>query len=224
VEVRNIRFRLSTDGMKPFGETGSSHSTWPLTLCIHNLPSWLCMKRKFIMMPLLIGGPVQFTEDIDVYLQTLIDDILVLWEKEGIRMWDEFQQQHFNLRAMLFITIQDGSGLGSISGKAFKGYKGCTWCMDETGEQITRTKKIRKFLMGQLRNVMPQRFTVGNTCLVWSRILKLFLERGKEEKVKRHRRRERMQRIMVTKLQDCSKKIKILEPTILEGLDGAACN
>jgi hypothetical protein len=39
-------------------------------------------------------------------------------------MWNEFQQQHFNLQAMLFVTIQDGSALGSISAQAFKGYKG----------------------------------------------------------------------------------------------------
>jgi hypothetical protein len=57
MEVSNIRFRLSTDGMKPFGETGSSHSTWHVTLYIYNLPSWLCIKRKFIMMHLLISGP-----------------------------------------------------------------------------------------------------------------------------------------------------------------------
>jgi hypothetical protein len=105
--VRNIRFGLSIDGMNPFGEIGNSHSTWPVILCIYNLPYWLCMKHKFIMMPLLISGPVQVGNDIDVYLQPLIDDLLVLWEKEGIRMWDEFQQQHFNLRAMLFATIQD---------------------------------------------------------------------------------------------------------------------
>jgi hypothetical protein len=48
-------------------------------------------------------------------------------------MWDEFQQQHFNLRALLFVTIQDRSALDSISGQTFKGYKGCTWCMDKTG-------------------------------------------------------------------------------------------
>jgi hypothetical protein len=89
-EVRNIRFGLSTNRMNPFGETGSSHSTSPVTLCIYNLPSWLCMKRKFIMMPLLISGPVQVGNDIDVYLQPLIDDLLVLWEKVGVRMWDEF--------------------------------------------------------------------------------------------------------------------------------------
>jgi hypothetical protein len=91
------------------------------------------MKHKFIMMPLLISGSVQVDNDIDVYLQPLIDDLLVLWEKEGIRMWDEFQQQHFILRAMLFITIQDRLTLGSISGQAFKSYKGCIWCIDEIG-------------------------------------------------------------------------------------------
>jgi hypothetical protein len=91
------------------------------------------MKHKFIMMSLLISWPVQVDNDINVYLQPLIDDLLVLWEKEGVRMWDEFQQQHFNLQAMLFGTIQDGHALGIILGQAFKGYKGCTWCMDETG-------------------------------------------------------------------------------------------
>jgi hypothetical protein len=49
------------------------------------------------MMPLLIIGLVQAGNDIDVYLQPLIDDLLVLWEKEGVRIWDEFQQQYFNL-------------------------------------------------------------------------------------------------------------------------------
>jgi hypothetical protein len=39
VEVRNIRFRLSTDRMNSFGETCNSHSTWHVTLCIYNLPS-----------------------------------------------------------------------------------------------------------------------------------------------------------------------------------------
>jgi hypothetical protein len=32
---------------------------------------------------------------------------------------------------------------------------------------------------------MPQRFTMGNTCLGWTRILKLFWERGEEEEVKK---------------------------------------
>jgi hypothetical protein len=138
------------------------------------------MKHNFIMMPLFISGSIQVSNDIDVYLQPRIDDLLVLWEKEGVRMWDEFQQQHFNLRAMLFVTIQDGTALNSILGQAFKVYKGCTWCMDESGGiwlkhckkvvymghlrflQVDHPyQKIRNLLVGQLRNCVPQRFIRG---------------------------------------------------------------
>jgi hypothetical protein len=38
LDARNIRFVLSMDGMNPFGEMSSSHNTWPVTLCIYNLP------------------------------------------------------------------------------------------------------------------------------------------------------------------------------------------
>ena len=41
-EVRNVWFALSTDGMNPFGDLSSSHSTWPVILTIYNLPPYLC--------------------------------------------------------------------------------------------------------------------------------------------------------------------------------------
>jgi len=90
-DPRNIRFGLSTDGMNPFGDWGRSHSTWPVTLCMFNLPSWLCMKRKYMMMPVLIQGPKQPGNDIDVYLRPLVDELLLLWKKEGVRVWDEYK-------------------------------------------------------------------------------------------------------------------------------------
>jgi hypothetical protein len=85
VDVRNIKFRLSTDRMNPFGETDSSHCTWSVTLCIYNPPSWLCIKCKFVMISLLISGLVQVSNDIDVYLHPLIDDLLVLCKKIGCK-------------------------------------------------------------------------------------------------------------------------------------------
>src|SRR5664279_5424731 len=92
-DARNLRFGLSTDGFNPFGEQSSSHSTWPVTLCIYNLPPWLCMKRKFIMMPMLIQGSKQPGNDIDVYLRTLVEELLQLWREEGVPMWDEHEQK-----------------------------------------------------------------------------------------------------------------------------------
>ena len=43
-DPRNVWFGLSADGINPFGEQSSNHSTWPVTLCLYNLPPWLCMK------------------------------------------------------------------------------------------------------------------------------------------------------------------------------------
>jgi hypothetical protein len=75
-DARNLRFGLSTDVMNPFGEQSCSHCTWHVTLCIYNVPPWLCMKWKFIMMPLLIQGPKQPNIDINVYLRPLVEELL----------------------------------------------------------------------------------------------------------------------------------------------------
>jgi hypothetical protein len=74
-DARNLRFALSADGFNPFWDQSSSHSTWPVTLCIYNLPLWFCMKRKFIMMTVLIQGSKQPGNDIDVYLRPLVEEL-----------------------------------------------------------------------------------------------------------------------------------------------------
>jgi hypothetical protein len=77
-DARNIRFSLSTDGMNPFSEMSSGLSTWHIALCIYNLSPWLCMKRKFIMIQVLIQSPKQSGNDIDVYLNLLVHNLLLL--------------------------------------------------------------------------------------------------------------------------------------------------
>ena len=52
--LRNIQFVLSTDGMNSFGERSSTHSTWPVILTMYNLPTWLCQKRKYLLLSVLI--------------------------------------------------------------------------------------------------------------------------------------------------------------------------
>ena len=58
-----------------------------------------------MMMLVLIQGPKQPGNDIDVYLRPLVDELLLLWKNEGVRVWDEYKQENFDLRALLFITI-----------------------------------------------------------------------------------------------------------------------
>ena len=130
-EPRNIRLGLSTDGMNPFGNMSSRHSTWPVNLCMYNLPPWLCMKRKYILMSLLIQGPKQPGNDIDVYLAPLLEDLVTLWN-EGVQVWDAYKRENFTLRAMLFCTINDFPALGNLSGFSTKGAKACPHCLDGT--------------------------------------------------------------------------------------------
>ena len=131
-DPRNVWFGLSADGINPFGEQSSNHNTWPVTLCMYNLPPWMCMKRKFIMMPVLIQGPKQPGNDIDVYLRPLVEELLQLWNGNGVRTWDEHKQEEFNLHALLFVTINDWPALSNLSGQINKGYRACTHCLDDT--------------------------------------------------------------------------------------------
>ncbi|KAI5350203.1 hypothetical protein L3X38_003094 [Prunus dulcis] len=82
-EPRNLRLALSSDGFNPHSSLSSRYSCWPVILVTYNLPPWLCMKRKFMMLTLLISDPKQPGNDIDVYLEPLIDDLTSLWD--GIR-------------------------------------------------------------------------------------------------------------------------------------------
>ena len=59
------------------------------------------------MMSLLIQGPKEPGNDIDVYLRPLVEELLLLWAKPGVRVWDEHKQEEFDLRALLFVTIND---------------------------------------------------------------------------------------------------------------------
>jgi hypothetical protein len=101
------------------------------------------MKQKFIMMPVLIHGPKQPRNDIDVYLRPLVEELLLLWHQEGVRMWDEYGQENFNLRALLFVTINDWPILSNLSGQTNKGYRACTHCLDETDSvYLTHCRKV----------------------------------------------------------------------------------
>ena len=75
-----------------------------------------------MMKPVLIQGPKQPGNDIDMYLRPLVDELLLLWKEKGVRIWDEYKQKIFDLRALLFVTINDWPALSNLSGQSNKGY------------------------------------------------------------------------------------------------------
>ncbi|KAI3740168.1 hypothetical protein L2E82_30590 [Cichorium intybus] len=152
-EIRNIRFGLSSDGLNPFGKMSSRHSTWPVLLCIYNLPPWLCMKRKYIMMSLLIQGPKQPGNDIDVFLAPLLDDMKELWNS-GVQVYDAYKKEYFQLRAMIFCTISDFPAYANLSGYSTKGRKACPVCEEDT--RWIRLRNCNKNVYMGHRRLLPK--------------------------------------------------------------------
>ncbi|KAL6276903.1 hypothetical protein ACE6H2_020504 [Prunus campanulata] len=155
-EPRNLRLALSSDGFNPHSSLSSRYSCWPVILVTYNLPPWLCMKRKFMMLTLLISGPKQPGNDIDVYLEPLTDDLKSLWD--GIRgVYDAHIGEYFTLRAALLWTINDFPAYGNLSGCVVKGYKACPICGDDTPSHRVCWKKKSKFFDLEYWKYLPVR-------------------------------------------------------------------
>lgn len=82
------------------------------------------MKRENMMLSLLIPGPNQPRNDIDVYLEPLIDDLKELWNN-GVVIFDAFSKLTFNIKAVLMWTINDFPAYANLSGYSTKGEKAC---------------------------------------------------------------------------------------------------
>lgn len=54
-DPRNLRLGISADGVDVNSGT-RHHSVWLVLSVIYNLPPWLCMNRKFIMLSVGIPG------------------------------------------------------------------------------------------------------------------------------------------------------------------------
>ena len=78
---------------------------------------------------MLIYSPKQPGNDIDVFLEPLMEDMKMLWEEE-VKMMDAFVKE-FTLKAIIFVTITDYPGLFALSGQ-IKGKSGCVVCIDGT--------------------------------------------------------------------------------------------
>ena len=123
-DPRNLRLGISADGVDV--NTGNRHhSVWPVLTVIYNLPPWLCMKRKFINLSVLISGYPG--NDIDVFLEPLVDDLQTLFDK-GVDTYDASTKDNFKLRAVVLWTINDYPALGTLCGCPYSGFKGCVVC------------------------------------------------------------------------------------------------
>jgi hypothetical protein len=135
--ARNINFALAANNMNLFKQTWSMWSTWFVTLLNYNLPPWLCTKKFFILLGLLIPRKQSVTsKHLDVYLEPLVEELLQLWD--GVVAYDvckDVGQREFTLQGMLLWTIHDYPGYGAVGGFTHQGYAGCPYCGSNLGAE-----------------------------------------------------------------------------------------
>ncbi|XP_056698185.1 uncharacterized protein [Spinacia oleracea] len=76
-------------------------------------------------------GPKQPGNDIDVYLAPLIEDLKMMWDS-GIQVFDAHRNENFNLKALLYGTINDFPAYGNLAGYSVNGYEACPICEENT--------------------------------------------------------------------------------------------
>ncbi|WMV58364.1 hypothetical protein MTR67_051749 [Solanum verrucosum] len=140
-DSRNVRLGLASDVFSPFKSMSIPHSTWTVILIPYNLPPWLCMKQPYMILSTIIDGPCAPGNDIDVYLQPLVDELKELWV--GVATYDASNNHMFQMRVALLWTISDFPALGNLSGYGVKTRYGCPCCLTKTKSR--RLKNGRKY-------------------------------------------------------------------------------
>ncbi|XP_004490351.1 uncharacterized protein [Cicer arietinum] len=139
-DPRNVRLGVASDGFNPFKTMSITHSTWPVMVIPYNLPPWMCMKQSFFMLSLLIPGPKGPGNNIDVYLQPLVQELQDLWEN-GIETFDAYKKETFQLHVVIMWTINDFPAYANLSGWSTKGQYACPCCGIETTSRWLRHGK-----------------------------------------------------------------------------------
>lgn len=55
VEVKNLRLGITANGINPLSLQSNRYSCWHVITIVYNIPHWMCMKQKFMMLMLLIS-------------------------------------------------------------------------------------------------------------------------------------------------------------------------
>ncbi len=126
-DPRNVRLGLSSDRFNPYGHMSTIHSTWPVILFPYNFPPQMCMKRPSFILSLVIPGRFSPGNDIDVYLQSLIEELKELWDV-GVETYDVSTKSIFQMHAALMWTINDFPIYGDLSGWNTNGALACPCC------------------------------------------------------------------------------------------------
>ena len=111
-----MRLGLGMDSVNLFGFKSTSYSVWPVVVVNYNLPPSMEIKKGYVMLSLLIPGRHK-VNNVDVYLEPLIDELEELWRGiEVIDMSRLASTKNFFLKAVLMWTMHNFLGYGNLKG------------------------------------------------------------------------------------------------------------
>jgi hypothetical protein len=84
------------------------------------------MKQTSLILSMIIPGPHSPGNDIDIYLQPLIDELQQLWK--GVDTYDASADRKFPLKAALLWTLNDFPALAYLYGWTTSGQYACPSC------------------------------------------------------------------------------------------------
>jgi hypothetical protein len=73
------------------------------------------MDQSNFMMALLIPGPHSPGKDFNIFMEPLVEELLLLWE--GVSMFDALSPDKFDLCAVIIWCIHDFPALHTLSGR-----------------------------------------------------------------------------------------------------------
>jgi hypothetical protein len=99
-----------------------------------------------MMLTILVSGPKQPGDRIDVYLRSLVDALKILWKPSVPEVWDEYKREEFTIHGMLFTTINDNPAQRNLSSKSKRKGAACPHFLEDTCAIWLRHSKKYVFL------------------------------------------------------------------------------
>jgi hypothetical protein len=106
-DSRSVAIAISTDGFNPYGMSAAVYSCWPVFVIPLNLPPGVCMTSEYMFVSMIIPGPKYPGKNMNVYIEPLIDDLLLGWEDGGIRTYDAAEKKHFDMYVRYHTSLHD---------------------------------------------------------------------------------------------------------------------
>ena len=124
-EARNVRVALATDGFNPYGMSAAPYTCWPVFVIPLNLPPGVIFQRQNIFLSLIIPGHPG--NNMSVYMEPLIDDLLSAWE-EGVWTYDRATKRNFRMYVWYHYSLHDLPAYGIFCGWCVHGKFPCPVC------------------------------------------------------------------------------------------------